>query len=90
MTWNPDLGPGIAPYNKHGGERHVIERVHYVNRGNPDLAPLECTCGWAGIAGDFQRHRTAAGARKPARGWEAMAFGGVSFGHDRPKPGGRE
>jgi hypothetical protein len=46
-------------------ERHVIANIDYHTPGiPPELAPMECTCGWSGTALKWDEHRAQVGQRK--------------------------
>jgi len=45
---------------------HVIAAVSYAHGGDPELAPIDCACGWSGLSRDFQPHRVEHGARRKA------------------------
>ena len=47
------------------GAKHVIRSIDYHTPGAREDAPLECVCGWAGLAGDYQQHRGEAGDMGP-------------------------
>lgn len=42
---------------------HLIADVHFEHRGNAELAPIRCTCGWTGLVGGWEDHRRSVGAR---------------------------
>jgi len=49
---------------------HLIASVKYTPGDKAyDEAPLVCTCGWSGRAGDFSKHRAEAGLKPNGTYW---------------------
>lgn len=51
--------------------KHVIASVKYAEGSKAyDEAPLVCTCGWSGRAGDFAGHRAEQGLKLKGTYWQ--------------------
>lgn len=62
-----DFGNAEQPDRNVRRRVHLIDDIKYHAGIKPeeyDDAPLVCTCGWSGRAGDYLAHRQKAGATK--------------------------
>ncbi len=55
------LLPGTDKQGTKPRRAHLIASVHWPQGVRPeeyDGCPIECICGWAGVVGEWQAHRT--------------------------------